>query len=316
MGRAAIRGLDVARRRDRAASSSAGQDYQKLKAQAAHARLQARAARADGVDVVQTDDAHDRFAERRREDHGQRSDAQERVRRLHRPLGSPRHRRRRSTATRSTTARATTRAARRCCSSSRAQFKKVQPAPKRSILFLCVTAEEQGLLGSEYYAKFPLYPLDEDARRTSTSTSMNVWGRTKDLTVIGLGASDLDDYARDAAAEQGRVLHARRRAGEGLLLPLRPLQLREGRRAGVRPGLGHATSSASRRATARRNATSTRRSSTTSAIRRGEARWDLAGAAEDGQLFFAMGYRVANADKFPEWKPGNEFKAIRDKSLK
>ena len=43
--------------------------------------------------------------------------------------------------------------------------------------------------------------------------------------------------------------------------------------------------------------------------------WDLAGAAEDGKLFFAMGYRIANADKFPEWKPGNEFKAIRDKAL-
>jgi Zn-dependent M28 family amino/carboxypeptidase len=43
--------------------------------------------------------------------------------------------------------------------------------------------------------------------------------------------------------------------------------------------------------------------------------WDLAGGAEDGKLFFAMGYRIANADRFPEWKAGNEFKAIRDKAL-
>jgi hypothetical protein len=44
--------------------------------------------------------------------------------------------------------------------------------------------------------------------------------------------------------------------------------------------------------------------------------WDLAGAAEDGRLFLAMAFRIANADKFPEWKPGNEFKAIRDKVIK
>ena len=53
------------------------------------------------------------------------------------------------------------------------------------------------------------------------------------------------------------------------------------------------------------------------AVRRARGRLGrVVGAAEDGQLFFAMGYRVANADKVPEWKPGNEFKAIRDKSLK
>ncbi len=44
--------------------------------------------------------------------------------------------------------------------------------------------------------------------------------------------------------------------------------------------------------------------------------WDLSGAAEDGKLFLAMGYRIANADRFPEWKPGNEFKAARDRMLK
>ena len=44
--------------------------------------------------------------------------------------------------------------------------------------------------------------------------------------------------------------------------------------------------------------------------------WDLAGAADDAELFFAVGYRVANASKFPEWKPGNEFKAKRDEMIK
>ena len=205
MGRAAIQGwisLDAATK----LFKLAGQDYQKLKAAGGDARLQARAAQADGVDVVQADacepiESQNVIAKITR----QRSGAEERVRRLLRALGPLRHVRRRSTATRSTTARATTRAAPPCSSRSRAQFKKVQPQPKRSILFLCVTSEEQGLLGSEYYGKFPLYPLDKTLANINVD-ELNVWGRTKDLTVIGLGASDLDDYARDAAAEQGRML--------------------------------------------------------------------------------------------------------------
>ena len=68
-----------------------------------------------------------------------------------------------------------------------------------------VTAEEQGLLGSQYYADFPLYPLAKTVANLNID-GINQWGRTTDLTVIGLGASDLDDYAKAAAAEQGRVL--------------------------------------------------------------------------------------------------------------
>src|SRR5207302_5362744 len=84
-------------------------------------------------------------------------------------------------------------------------YTKVMPTPKRSILFLSVTAEEQGLLGSQYYSVTPIYPL----RKTLADINMdglNVHGKTKDLTLIGLGASDLDDDAKAAAAEQGRVI--------------------------------------------------------------------------------------------------------------
>jgi Zn-dependent M28 family amino/carboxypeptidase len=85
-------------------------------------------------------------------------------------------------------------------------FTKLPAPPKRSILFLAVTAEEQGLLGSQYYSVSPVYPM----AKTVADINMDSWnthGRTKDMTLIGYGASDLDDYARDAAAEQGRVVH-------------------------------------------------------------------------------------------------------------
>ena len=86
-------------------------------------------------------------------------------------------------------------------------FVKLPAAPKRSLLFLAVTAEEQGLLGSDYYAQHPIHPLSKTLAVINMD-SLNIYGRTKDLTVVGLGASDLDDYARDAAAAQGRVLSA------------------------------------------------------------------------------------------------------------
>src|SRR5262249_18992692 len=85
-------------------------------------------------------------------------------------------------------------------------FTKLPTPPRRSVLFLAVTAEEQGLLGSQYYSVTPLYPLAKTGADINMD-SRNVHGRTKDLTLVGFGASELDDYARDAAAEQGRVVH-------------------------------------------------------------------------------------------------------------
>src|SRR5207237_2143020 len=84
-------------------------------------------------------------------------------------------------------------------------FKAMKTPPKRSILFLAVTAEEQGLLGSQYYSVTPIYPLAKTVANINMD-GLDTWGPTKDVTVVGLGASELDDYARDAAAEQGRTL--------------------------------------------------------------------------------------------------------------
>jgi len=86
-------------------------------------------------------------------------------------------------------------------------FAQAQPKPRRSILFLSVTAEEKGLLGSQYYAEHPLYPL-QDTLAEINMDGINVHGLTRDVTVIGLGNSQLDDYVRQVALEQGRTLRA------------------------------------------------------------------------------------------------------------
>ena len=75
----------------------------------------------------------------------------------------------------------------------------------RSIVFLFVTAEEQGLLGSQYYAENPIYPIDQTVANLNMDGMQSI-GPTEYLTIIGIGQSDLDDYARDIAAEQGREI--------------------------------------------------------------------------------------------------------------
>ena len=87
--------------------------------------------------------------------------------------------------------------------------------PRRSVLFLAVTAEEQGLLGSRYYGENPLYPAAQTVAALNMDV-LNQWGRTSDLTIVGMGQSQLDEVAGEIAGRLGRVLNpgprSRRRA--------------------------------------------------------------------------------------------------------
>jgi Zn-dependent M28 family amino/carboxypeptidase len=192
-------------------------------------------------------------------------------------------------------------------------FKAVQPPAKRTILFLAVTAEEQGLLGSEYYAKFPLYPLQKTLANINVD-ALNVWGRTKDLTIIGLGNTDLDAYTRDAAGDQGRVLKPDSEPEKGFYYRSDHFNFAK---AGVPalnpdPGVDFLDKPAGFGAEKRDEWTTRDYHQPSDEIKDW---WDLGGLADDGRLLFAVGYRVANADRFPEWSPGTEFRAIRERSL-
>jgi Zn-dependent M28 family amino/carboxypeptidase len=193
-------------------------------------------------------------------------------------------------------------------------FAKAQPAPKRSILFLMVTAEEQGLLGSQYYSVAPIYPLAKTLANINID-GVNQWGRTKDITVIGMGASDLDDYLREAATEQGRALRPDPESEKGFYYRSDHFNFAK---QGVPAlytdtGVEFVGKPAAYSQQKRDEYTNKDYHAPSDEVK---PDWDLSGAAEDGQLLFAVGYRVANADKFPEWKAGNEFKAVRDKMLK
>jgi Zn-dependent M28 family amino/carboxypeptidase len=193
------------------------------------------------------------------------------------------------------------------------RLKKMKVAPKRTMLFLLVTAEEQGLLGSQYYADFPLYPLEKTAAVINID-GMNQWGRTKDLTVIGLGASDLDDYASAAAAEQGRTLRPDAEPEKGFYYRSDHFNFAKKGVPAFDPdaGIDFIGKPEGYGKQKRDEYTNRDYHAPSDEIK---PDWDLTGAAEDAKLFLAMGYRIANADKLPEWKPGNEFKSIRDKAL-
>jgi len=184
------------------------------------------------------------------------------------------------------------------------------PAPRRSILFLSVTAEEQGLLGSQYYSVTPVYPLAKTVANINMD-SLNVYGRTKDLTLVGFGASDLDDYARDAAAEEGRVVHGDAEPEKGFYYRSDHFNFAKEGVPALDPDAGvEYIGKAPEYSKKVRDEWTEHVYHTPKDIVTPD--WDLSGAAEDLKVLFAVGYRVAQADKMPEWKPGNEFKAKRD----
>ena len=193
-------------------------------------------------------------------------------------------------------------------------FTKLPTPPKRSIVFLAVTAEEQGLLGSQYYAATPIYPLAKTLANINVD-GMNVHGRTRDLTLVGLGASDLDDYARDAAGEQGRILRPDPEPEKGFYYRSDHFNFAKQGVPALDPDEGvEFVGKPAEFGERVRGEWNERDYHQPSDIVRPD--WDLSGAFEDLKVFFAVGYRVADADTMPAWKPGNEFKARRDEMLK
>jgi Zn-dependent M28 family amino/carboxypeptidase len=192
-------------------------------------------------------------------------------------------------------------------------FTRVTPPASRSILFLAVTAEEQGLLGSEYYSVSPIYPLSKTVANINMD-DWNVHGRTKDLTLIGYGASDLDDYAAAAAAEQGRVVHGDAEPEKGFYYRSDHFNFAKQGVPALDPDagtdyIGQPPDFAKRV----RDEWNAERYHTPKDVVL--PTWNMEGTREDLKVLFAVGYRVAQADKMPEWKPGSEFRATREKSL-
>ncbi len=193
-------------------------------------------------------------------------------------------------------------------------FQALPQAPRRTLLFIATTAEERGLLGAAYYAANPLYPLHKTLADINMD-GMNLWGRTRDVEVFGYGNSDLDDLVVEAARAQGRVVHADAFAEKGSFyradhfefakVGVPAVYLKGGEDyIGKPPGFGKDKSE---------DYTAHHYHKVSDTVR---TDWDLSSAVEDTQLLFQVGYAVAQGDRYPSWKPGNEFAARRDEMLR
>ncbi len=189
-------------------------------------------------------------------------------------------------------------------------FKALPTPPKRSILFLAVTAEEQGLLGSRAYAAKPLYPL-ADTLADINMDSLNPWGPTEDIQVVGFGQNTLEDLLIESARRQNRVVVADKTPERGGFYRSDQFEFAK---VGV-PGL-FATSGErfigkdAEWGRARRAAyTANDYHKASDEVR---ADWDLSGAASDLQLLFDVGAKLSGDGPWPMWKQGSEFKLFRE----
>ncbi len=185
-----------------------------------------------------------------------------------------------------------------------AAFGKLNPPPKRSILFLWPTAEEAGLLGAKYYVEHPLYPLDKTVADINID-ELNVWGKARDVVDISFGLTSMDDLLVAAAKKQGRSVIPNARPEKGTIYRADNFEFSK---AGV-PSLyiGNGEHLISRPSDAPLRSDEFDAHDYHQVSDEIKPDWDLSGAVEDAQLLFDIGTQVANAAKAAEWKPSSEF---------
>jgi Zn-dependent M28 family amino/carboxypeptidase len=191
-------------------------------------------------------------------------------------------------------------------------FARAKPAPERSVVFAAVTAEESGLLGSAHYADHPLFPLERTAAVINMD-ALYAGGPTRDVAVIGYGSSELEDYLRDAAKKQDRVLKPEPTPERGYFYRSDHFNLAK---KGV-PALYFKLGTDDREhgdAWGRQQQEDYVAQRYHKPSDQYDPSIDFRGTMQDIKLFYAVGSRIANEDDWPEWNRGNEFRATRETS--
>ncbi|WP_262693598.1 M28 family metallopeptidase [Kordiimonas aquimaris] len=183
--------------------------------------------------------------------------------------------------------------------------------PKRSVMFLAVTAEEQGLLGSAYYAANPLHPLAQTVAGLNMD-GLNYYGPTSDITIVGYGNSELDDIIAEAASEQGRTLVADTEPEKGYFYRSDHFELAKFGVPMLYPNTGVTHKEFGRAYIEQKNAEYLANNYHKPSDEITDD-WDFTGAVEDLQLYYNMGRMIVDSDIWPNWREGTEFKANRDK---
>jgi Zn-dependent M28 family amino/carboxypeptidase len=193
-------------------------------------------------------------------------------------------------------------------------FTKLSQPPPRSILFLATTAEEAGLLGAKYYAENPLYPLDRTLADINID-GVNAWGKTRDIEDLSAGNSTLCEMLSEGAKRQGRIAKPNSEPEKGSFYRADNFEFSKvgvpSLYTGSRPKdfIGKPADYGQKKSD---DYTAHHYHQVSDEV---DSAWDLAGAAEDDQLLFEVGYQVANGERYPTWLNGSEFKAKRDEMM-
>ena len=189
-------------------------------------------------------------------------------------------------------------------------FMQAPEPPRRSVLFLAVTAEEQGLLGSRHYGENPLYPAAQTVAALNMDV-LNQWGRTRDMTIVGMGQSELDAVAADVAARLGRTLDPDPEPEKGFYYRSDHFSFAK---AGIPafyadPGVEYIDKPEGYGIEKRTEYTANDYHKVSDEVK---PDWDLSGALEDLTFMYHMGARLAAGDEWPAWSETSEFRAIRE----
>ena len=189
-------------------------------------------------------------------------------------------------------------------------FIHAEEPPRRSVLFLAVTAEEQGLLGSRHYGENPLYPAAQTVAAINMDV-LNQWGRTRDMTIVGMGQSELDDVAADVAARLGRTLAPDPEPEKGFYYRSDHFSFAQ---AGIPafyadPGVEYIDKPEGYGIEKRTEYNANDYHKVSDEVK---PDWDLSGALEDLTFMFHMGARLAAGDEWPAWSETSEFRAVRE----
>jgi Zn-dependent M28 family amino/carboxypeptidase len=192
-------------------------------------------------------------------------------------------------------------------------FTALPTKPKRSAMFVALTAEENGLLGARYFAAQPPVPLTRVLANINMD-GFNQWGRTKDLTVIGFGNSTLDEVLADVLRPAGRVIVRDQEPEKGFFYRSDHFEFAK---QGVpalytESGVQFVGKDSTYGMTKRAEYASRDYHKPSDEVK---SDWDLTGAVSDTRVLLDVGYRVLTASSWPTWKPGTEFKAKRDSTL-
>jgi Zn-dependent M28 family amino/carboxypeptidase len=192
-----------------------------------------------------------------------------------------------------------------------AAFQRTRLRPERSVVFISFTGEEQGLLGSEYYAKNPVFPV----RKTVADINMDMMGmagKTKDIVVYGYGQSDLEDYATASAKKQGRKIVKDPDPSTGLYYRSDHFNFAKVGIPALFTGSG-ADNVEHGREWGLKKIADFYKTQYHSPQDNFDPKADVSGMVEDVRLLFDLGYKLSNESNFPKWKSGSEFRAIREK---